>query len=80
LPVTREPVTTMGTLHVSIDPLECASTGYCVELVPAVFDLSGDGPTAVLDPQPPMDLLDRLREAETLCPTHAIRVEVLPGT
>ena len=64
----------------SIDPLECACTGYCVRVAPAVFGLSGDGPTVVLDPHPPPDLLDSVREAETLCPTHAIRVEVRPGT
>jgi ferredoxin len=67
----------MDGLHVSIDPLECACTGYCVQVVPEVFDLSGTGPTTVLDPDPPLDLLDRLREAETLCPTHAIRVDVV---
>ncbi|HCU96300.1 MAG TPA: ferredoxin [Actinobacteria bacterium] len=78
--ITREAVTTVGRLRVSIDPLVCACTGYCVQVVPAVFDLSGDGPTVVLDPHPPLDLLDSLSEAETLCPTHAIRVQVLPGT
>jgi ferredoxin len=67
----------MDQLHVSIDPLVCACTGYCVEVVPAVFELTGDGPTVVLDPHPPSDLLDQVREAETLCPTQAIRVEVL---
>jgi ferredoxin len=70
----------MDRLNVSIDPLECACTGYCVQVVPEVFDLSGTGPTVILDPDPPLDLLDRLREAETLCPTHAIRVDVAPGT
>ena len=72
-------MTTTERLQVSIDPLECASTGYCMRVEPAVFDLPGDGPAAVTDPHPPLDLLDRLREAEALCPTHAIRVEVLPG-
>jgi len=70
----------MGRLRVSIDPLVCACTGYCVQVVPAVFGLDGDGPTVVLDPYPPLDLLGQLREAETLCPTHAIRVELLAET
>lgn len=67
----------MDRLHVSIDPLVCACTGYCVEVVPAVFDLKGDGPTVVIDPYPPLDLADEVREAEALCPTQAIRVELL---
>jgi ferredoxin len=67
----------MDRLHVSINPLSCASTGYCVQVVPAVFDLQGDGPTMVTDPHPPPDLADEVREAEALCPTQAIRVELL---
>jgi ferredoxin len=63
-------------LEVSIDPLVCACTGYCVQIVPAVFDLPGDGPTVILDPHPPLGLQGELREAENLCPTQAIRVEL----
>jgi ferredoxin len=49
--------------------------------MPAVFELDEDGgPTVVLDPQPPLDLLGDLREAETLCPTQAIRVEMTEET
>lgn len=65
----------MDRLDVSVDSLECASTGYCVQVVPEVFELSGAGPAVVIDPHPPLELLDHLTEAETLCPTHAIRVE-----
>jgi ferredoxin len=67
---------TVDRLEVTIDPLVCACTGYCVQIVPAVFDLDGDGPTVILDPHPPLGLLDGLREAENLCPTQAIRVEL----
>jgi ferredoxin len=70
----------MAQLQVSIDPLVCACTGYCVQVVPAVFRLEDDGPTEVLDPNPPLGLLGDLREAETLCPTQAIRVELLEET
>jgi ferredoxin len=66
----------MGRLTVTIDSLVCACTGYCVEVVPAVFDLTGTGPTVVLDPHPSSGLLEDLREAENLCPTQAIRVEL----
>jgi ferredoxin len=63
----------MDRLRVSIDPLVCAYTGYCVQVVPAVFRLEDDGPAQILDPHPPPELLGDLREAETLCPTQAIR-------
>jgi ferredoxin len=68
---------TVDRLEVTIDPLVCACTGYCVQIAPAVFDLpDDDGPTVILDPHPPMDLIHELREAENLCPTQAIRVEL----
>jgi ferredoxin len=67
----------MSRLTVSIDSLACACTGYCVQVVPAVFDLTGTGPTVILEAHPSPDLLEDLREAENLCPTQAIRVEVL---
>jgi ferredoxin len=71
----------MERLRVSIDPDVCACTGYCVQVMPAMFELdSGGGPTVVLAPQPPLDLLGDLREAETLCPTAAIRVETIEET
>jgi ferredoxin len=70
----------MSRLTVTIDSLVCACTGYCVEVVPAVFDLTGTGPTLVLDPHPSPDLLEDLREAENLCPTQAIRVEIREET
>jgi ferredoxin len=46
-----------------------------------MFELDEDGgPTVVLHPQPPPDLLGDLREAETLCPTQAIRIETIEET
>jgi ferredoxin len=70
---------TVDRLEVTIDPLVCACTGYCVQIAPAVFDLTDEGPTVILDPHPPMDLLPELREAENLCPTQAITVELTAG-
>jgi ferredoxin len=65
-------------VQVTIDPLQCGRTGYCVEVVPDVFELSDDGPTVVVDPHPAAARLEELREAEALCPTRAIRVDPLP--
>lgn len=70
-------MTAVSQLRVSIDPLVCACTGYCVQVVPAVFGLDGDGLTIVLDQSPRPAMLSELREAETLCPTRAIRVELI---
>jgi ferredoxin len=67
----------MDRLSVRIDPDICACTGYCVEVAPAVFELDGEGPTVVLSPHPPLELAGEVREAENLCPTSAIRVELL---
>jgi ferredoxin len=62
-------------MKVRIDPLRCESTGYCVAIDPAFFRLTPQGaePTvsAGLDPDRDGDVL---REAESLCPTGAIRV------
>ena len=71
----------MERLRVSIDPDVCACTGYCVQVMPALFELDEDrGHTVMLDPQPPLDLLGALREVEALCPTQAIRVEEIEET
>lgn len=68
----------MERLRVTIDPVVCGCTGYCVQVMPSMFELDADGgPTVVLHPQPPLDLLGDLREAETLCPTQAISVEMI---
>ncbi len=61
-------------MKVSVDPLRCAGTGYCVRLLPEVFRL-GDRRTAEVWQAPGPELAERVREAETLCPTNAIRVE-----
>jgi ferredoxin len=73
------PAGTGDRLQVTIDPLQCARTGYCVEVVPDVFALVEDGPTVVVDPDPAAERLEELREAEGLCPTQAIRVDRFPA-
>jgi ferredoxin len=69
----------MARPRVGIDPLTCAGTGYCVEVAPEIFALAGTGPAAVLQDRPPAELLELAREAETLCPTSAIRIDVAAG-
>jgi ferredoxin len=61
-------------VKVTVDPVRCGGTGYCVRLLPQVFRLGDQGPAEVWRAPGP-DLAERVREAETLCPTNAIRVE-----
>jgi ferredoxin len=61
-------------MRVSIDPLRCGGTGYCQRLLPEVFRLPPGGPAEVREAPGP-ELAERVREAEALCPTRAIRVE-----
>jgi ferredoxin len=61
-------------MKVSVDPTQCGCTGYCVELVPDVFELPIDGPARVLQPLPAPELWAAVQEAETVCPTRAITV------
>ena len=61
-------------MKAEVDPRQCALTGYCVEVAPELFRL-GDEHAEVLTGS-----IDDLRsrelaiEAESLCPTAAIRL------
>ena len=66
-------------VKVHIDRDTCQGTRYCAMLRADVFGHDDDGLAVLLVPQG-SEALDRqpedLREAETLCPSGAIRVEV----
>ena len=62
-------------MHVSLDLETCQQTGYCVRVAPEVFGLV-DGRVGVLQPDPGPEFDDRLDEAERLCPTGAIVIEI----
>ncbi|MCH1513032.1 MAG: ferredoxin [Acidimicrobiales bacterium] len=59
-------------LHVKIDSLICEGTGYCVRVVPEVFEIGESGLGEVLQARPPSELGAQLEEASILCPTRAI--------
>jgi ferredoxin len=62
-------------VDVEVDADVCGGVGYCVEVAPQLFAL-GDGPPAVVRANPlPAGSITAAREAEALCPTHAIRVQ-----
>jgi ferredoxin len=63
-------------MKVRVDKKRCASSGNCALTVPSVFDQRPDnGVVVLLDAEPPPSLAGRLREAEDMCPTHAISIE-----
>jgi ferredoxin len=57
---------------VTVDPLRCGCTGYCVRLAPDVFRLPESGPAEVMISRLDADLADSAREAAAVCPTNAI--------
>ena len=62
----------MPVVTVTVDPLRCGCTGYCVRLAPAVFRLPASGPAEVVIAHPDAGLADSAREAAGVCPTNAI--------
>jgi ferredoxin len=61
-------------VKVVVDFDVCMSNAVCMGIVPEVFEVRDDGFLYVLDEHPPESLRDRLREAESSCPTGAITV------
>ena len=62
-------------MRVLVDVDKCCGAGQCVMLAPKVFDQRDDGIVVLLDERPPADLLESVREAATVCPGAAIRLE-----
>jgi ferredoxin len=63
-------------VKVTVDYDVCASTGSCMQVCPEVFEVRSDGFLYVLQEEPPEELRDKVVQAEDLCPTGAITVEV----
>jgi ferredoxin len=61
-----------GSLTAIVDRAECFGFGYCVDVLPEVFSLNGEGrSTAARVPADPQ----RLAAAADACPRGAIRLE-----
>jgi ferredoxin len=61
-------------MNVTVDEEKCCGAGTCVLLAPEVFDQRDeDGVVILLDPQPPADLHETIREAVSVCPAGAIQ-------
>jgi ferredoxin len=61
-------------MRVEVDADVCGGFGQCVTLSQDVFALTDAGYAVVLLPEVPADLEVIVRDAEAICPTHAITV------
>lgn len=62
---------------VEVDRAACEGTGYCVKVAPAVFRLGDDGVAELIVSEVPEVLEEEVAEAESLCPTLAIKQAIL---
>lgn len=63
------------TLEVLVEREKCCGYGNCVVAAPDVFTLDDeDGIVRTLDPHPPADLREAVRDAAAACPAEAIVV------
>jgi ferredoxin len=58
---------------VEIDREACEGSRYCEQIAPALFRVGDDDKAEVLVAAVPEDQLGLLQEAESLCPTFAIK-------
>ena len=62
-------------MKVQVDDSKCVGAGQCVMTAPEVFDQrEEDGVVILLDPTPPAQLHEAVREAAKLCPSRVITV------
>lgn len=63
-------------MKVHVDQDRCIAAGQCVAHADEVFDQrDDDGIVVLLDGNPSVDLVDGVREAVSMCPALAIRIE-----
>jgi ferredoxin len=61
-------------MKVEVDADVCGGFGHCVIGCPDVFTLTDDGYAVVLVTEVPAQHEAAVRDAEALCPTHAITI------
>jgi ferredoxin len=66
----------MDDMKVLIDQDKCVASGQCVVAAAEVFDQrDDDGIVVLLNPRPPAELADEVRNAANVCPALAIIIE-----
>ena len=61
-------------MRVEADYDECEANAVCVGIAPEVFDVDDDDNLNILQPEPPAELHDRVRQAVDSCPKRALFV------
>ena len=63
-------------IRIVIDPDKCIGAGHCVRAAPEIFDQrEEDGIVVLLMEEAPHHLAEKLKKAERLCPSQAIRID-----
>lgn len=66
-------------VRIQVDAARCEGTGFCARVAPHLFVVAPAGTSQVLVEYAPETELEVLQEAEELCPTRAIRIELDQG-
>ena len=67
-------------IRIHVDEERCVGAGHCVRAAASVFDQrDDDGIVVLLVNEAPDDMRAKLAKAEELCPSQAIRIEVIEG-
>jgi ferredoxin len=67
-------------IRIHVDEERCVGAGHCVRAATSVFDQRDeDGIVVLLMSEAPDAMRAKLEKAEELCPSQAIRIEVVEG-
>lgn len=72
----QEGAQSVSGLHIKIDRELCQGHATCMAEAPELFQVDDAGNVAVLQENPPQELLTKARQAEKYCPTKAITIEL----
>ncbi|MQA84336.1 MAG: ferredoxin [Streptosporangiales bacterium] len=61
-------------MEVVVDRDQCEANGVCESLVPEVFQLDDEDVLRIRRPEPPPELVDRVRHAVRSCPKAALEL------
>jgi sterol 14-demethylase len=74
--IARESVQTGPCFQITIDRELCQGHATCMTEAPELFQVDDAGNVTILQENPPLDLLEKARQAEKYCPTKAITVRM----
>ena len=73
--IVQERVQSGPSFQIKIDRELCQGHATCMTEAPELFHVDDAGNLTVLQENPPLDLLEKARQAEKYCPTKAIKIE-----